>query len=130
MVGGFILLLIVVGLLATVVVILVWVIYRQKQRISALALSLDQLRSRKQSIVTRFGQITEQFIPFLTVFPFDPKSFRFLGDPVDGIAFEPDKIVFCEFKSSQSRLTPKQKHYRDLVNQHKVEWKEIRLDVE
>lgn len=77
---------------------------------------------------TRYGQISEQWLPLMKDFPYDPKQFRFLGSPIDGVAFSEDKIVFCEFKFSKSQLTQKQRAIRDLVKAGKVEWKEFRVE--
>jgi predicted Holliday junction resolvase-like endonuclease len=87
---------------------------------------LNDALSKKQSQSTRYGQIFEQMIPFSNDFPFDPKNFRFLGNPIDGIVFEDDKITFCEIKLNNSTMTPKQKNIKSLVEDKKVYWKEIR----
>ena len=121
---------ILVIVLGVIVFVLLWVVQRLQKRVKTLQNAVELAQSRKQSLATRYGQITEQFIPLLPVFPLDPKSFRFLGNPIDGVAFEQDRIVFCEFKTSQSRLSHQQKHYRNLVENKKVEWLEIRLDVD
>ncbi len=82
--------------------------------------------SRKQSQSTTYGQIFEQLVPFSKDFPFDPKKFRFIGNPIDGIVFEDDKITFCEIKLNNSVLSPRQKSIKRLVEDKKVCWKEIR----
>lgn len=88
---------------------------------------VSELISGKQSLATRHGQIFEQLVPFSRDFPYDPKSFRFIGDPVDGVVFAPDKIVFCEIKLDKARagLTPRQRKIRDLIKARRVEWAEI-----
>lgn len=87
---------------------------------------LTDALSKKQSQSTRYGQIFEQVVPFSKDFPFDPKNFRFIGNPVDGIVFEDDKITFCEIKLNNSTLTPKQKNIKSLIDDKKVYWTEIR----
>ena len=42
---------------------------------------LNDVLSKKQSQSTRYGQIFEQMLPFYKDFPFDPKNFRFIGNP-------------------------------------------------
>jgi predicted Holliday junction resolvase-like endonuclease len=96
--------------------------YRKAQSLQA---ELDELASKKQSMSTRYGQITEQWLPLMDSFPYDPKQFRFLGSPIDGIAFNDDKIVFCEFKFADSKLTEKERNIKKLVEEGKVEWKEF-----
>jgi len=103
----------------------VFVLYRKA---SSLEEELRDLSSRKQSMSTRYGQISEQWLPLMESFPYDPKQFRFLGSPIDGIAFNEDKIVICEFKFSNSKLSKKQKAIKKLVEDGKVEWKEFRMN--
>lgn len=88
----------------------------------------NKLKSRKQSLSTKYGQITEQFLPFMKDYPYNEKNFRFLGNPIDGIQFNDDKLVFLEFKSNKSQLSRKQKKIKDLVNKGKVEFRELRLE--
>lgn len=94
---------------------------------NVLKAEISNLRFSKQSLSTKYGKMTEQFIPFLKVFPYDENNFRFLGTPVDGVQFEDDKIILVEFKTSDSRLSAKQRHIKDLVNKNKVEFEEIRI---
>jgi len=72
--------------------------------------------------------MTEQFIPFTKGFPFTSENFRFLGSPIDGVAFEDDRIVFAEFKAASSTLSQKQRRIKELVEQKKVEWFEQRIN--
>jgi predicted Holliday junction resolvase-like endonuclease len=88
---------------------------------------LLEVISRKQSMSVKYGRMTEQFIPFLDLYPYDENRFRFLGNPVDGVQFNDDGIVFVEFKSAGSRLTPEQKRIRDMVERKKVSFDEIRI---
>ena len=87
----------------------------------------SELKSRIRSQSTRYGQITEQFLPLVEAYPWDSKQFRFLGSPIDGIQFEEDKIVLVEFKSSSSQMSVKQRKIKELVEQGKVEFKLIRV---
>ncbi len=96
-------------------------LYRKLQK------ELSLLKSDKQSILTRFGKTTEQFIPFLKDYPYDKEKFRFLGTPIDGVQFEDDKIVFVEFKTGESALSENQKNIKGLVEKKKVEFKELRV---
>lgn len=70
----------------------------------------------------------EQFAPFLADWPWDPKLFRFIGSPIDGLQFTPDGVVFVEIKSASSRLSPIQQQVRDHVEAGRVSWQEIRID--
>ncbi len=86
------------------------------------------LAFRKSSLSSRYGKMTEQFMPFLGDFPYDPTNFRFLGSPIDGIQFEDDKIIFIEFKTANSQMSEKQRHIADLVWRKKVEFEEHRIE--
>ncbi len=87
----------------------------------------SRFKSKYLSTLTRHGQLAEQFMPFSRQFPGDPKNFRFLGSPVDGVSFEDDRVLIVEFKTGQSKLSERQKHIRNLVKAGKVEFKEVRL---
>ena len=104
--------------------ILLLFFYRKASKLEA---KFEQTLFQKQSQSVKYGKITEQFVPFLDQLPFSPENFRFLGSPIDGIAFEPDSIVFCEFKASDSRLSSLQQKIKQLVQDKKVEWLEFRI---
>ncbi len=95
-------------------------------RLNQIENRLKEALSRKQSQSTRYGQIFEQMVPFSKDFPFDPKKFRFIGNPIDGIVFDDDKIIFCEIKLNNSNLSPRQKSIKKMVDDKRVYWKEIR----
>lgn len=85
------------------------------------------LDGAKRSQSTRYGQITEQFAPFLPDWPWDPKGFRFLGHPIDGVQFDADGIVFVEIKSAGSTLSPAQRQVRDHIAAGRVRWELVRI---
>ena len=89
--------------------------------------SLKELRFRKRSQSSKYGKLTEQFLPLADNFPWDPGNFRFLGSPIDGVQFEDDRIILVEFKAANSRLSSPQRHIRDLVNDGKVGFEVIRV---
>jgi len=88
---------------------------------------LSEALSRKQSLSVRYGKMTEQFFPFLADYPYDPQRFRFLGSPIDGVQFNDDSVVFIEFKAAGSALSHGQKKIRDLIDEKKVKFEEIRI---
>jgi predicted Holliday junction resolvase-like endonuclease len=110
-----------------VVIVLAITIYWLYQKNTALKDVITDLNFRKSSQSVKYGQLTEQWIPFAGQFPFDPQSFRFIGNPIDGLAFTEDKIVFCEFKTNTSRLNAAQKKVKELVENKKVEWLEFQI---
>ena len=88
---------------------------------------LSREGSLRRSESTRYGQITEQFMPFISDYPYDSKQFRFLGSPIDGVQFEEDKIGMIEFKSAGSKLSTRQRKIRNLIKEGKVDFQEIRV---
>ena len=72
------------------------------------------------------GFVFEQLLPFAISYPWNPETFKFLGDPIDGVHFQDDEIVFVEFKSGKSALSKKQIKIREMVGAGKVSFKEVR----
>ncbi len=89
---------------------------------------LNDVSFRSKSLSSKYGKMTEQFMPFLKDFPYDSQNFRFLGTPIDGVQFEDDKIIFIEFKAAGSKLTPRQKQIAELIWQKRVEFEEHRIE--
>lgn len=89
--------------------------------------ALSAERSGRQSQSTRYGQMTEQFLPLVESYPYDSSNFRFLGSPIDGVQFEEDRVILMEFKSGNSQLTSKQRRIRDMVAEGKVEFQVVRV---
>ena len=110
-----------------VVAILVIVIIALFKWNRKLRKDINYLTFSKQSLSTKYGKMSEQFMPFLESYPYDKNNFRFIGTPIDGVQFEDDKIVFVEFKTSNSTMTTKQRAIRNLINDRKIEFKEFRI---
>ncbi|MCD6512989.1 MAG: endonuclease [Thermoplasmata archaeon] len=81
-----------------------------------------EIEEKKRSLSSLYGKITEQFAPFMERYPYNPKNFRFIGSPIDGIQFEDDKIIFVEFKAAGSKLTQRERKIKELVEKGNVEW--------
>ena len=86
------------------------------------------LRRQKRGDDVRRGFTTEQWLPLTESYPWDPRNFRFLGAPIDGVQFEDDRVVLVEFKSGRSRLSDKQRRIRELVQRGRVEFREVRVE--
>ena len=108
-------------MILTFLLVIMIFLYRRAQK------ELKDLKFSKQSLSSKYGKMTEQFMPLLKDYPYDPQNFRFLGSPVDGVQFSDDEITFVEFKSSNSVLSKKQKAIRELIEKGKVRFKEMRL---
>ena len=115
------------GLLAALAAMVVLVVILQAFWIRRLSRLLRESRFQGRSLATRHGQVAEQFAPFLATWPWDPKGFRFIGSPIDGLQFTPDGVVFVEIKTGGSRLSPLQAQVRDHVEAGRVSWKEVRI---
>lgn len=102
-------------------IILIWLYWRALK-------ALLELKFSKRSLSSRYGKTIEQFLPFLEKLPFEPENFRFLGNPIDGVAFEEDRIILVEFKTADSKLSFTQEKIKELAERKKVEFREIRLD--
>ncbi|MFA6268989.1 MAG: Holliday junction resolvase-like protein [archaeon] len=114
--------------LGVLVAILVIVLFFLAKSFFELKFKYDELLFSKQSQSVKYGQLTEQWIPFSKNYPYNSQNFRFIGKPIDGIAFEEDKVVFVEFKTNKSQLNESQKKVKDLVKDKKVEWFELRVE--
>ena len=114
-------------LVIALVLALIVVVRAYHDKVAALKGRIATIESSKQSLSTTYGRITEQWAPFMAGYPHDPRNFRFIGSPIDGVQFEDDKVVFIEFKANGSQLTPKQAHIKRLVQEGRVEWLEFRL---
>lgn len=88
---------------------------------------LVDTKFQKKSLSSKYGKMTEQFLPFLEEYPYDSQNFRFLGSPIDGVQFEDDKIILVEFKTSGSQLSGKQRKIRELIKKKRIYFEEIRL---
>jgi predicted Holliday junction resolvase-like endonuclease len=88
---------------------------------------MESLLFEKRSQSVRYGKLTEQFVPFIKDFPFNPEQFRFIGNPVDGVVFGEEGITFCEFKAAGAKLNERQRKLKELVKGGKVRWFEFSL---
>ncbi len=114
-------------LLLAVIVILSFLAVYLYLKSSQLEKELEELAFQKRSQSVKYGKLTEQFVPFIDDFPFDSTKFRFLGDPIDGVVFEENEIIFCEFKAANARLNERQRKIKELVKEKKVNWFEFKL---
>ncbi len=106
------------SILAALILLRLWQSARRK---------LTAAVSSQRSLSTKYGQMTEQFMPFLPNYPWDPQRFRFIGSPIDGVQFEDDRVILVEFKTGTSRLTQVQRRVRNLVREGRVEFEELRI---
>lgn len=80
------------------------------------------------NICRKYGRMFEQFAPFTKRFSKeDRENFKFLGRPIDGVIFGQNEITFVEIKTGNSELTESQKRVRDLIQQKKINFWEVRF---
>jgi hypothetical protein len=73
----------------------------------------------------RIGELTcepGQNQELMKYYPYNLHRFRFIGDPIDGVQFESNKILFVQLKEKR---TPEQEHLKKLVEEGNVEWFEF-----
>ena len=114
-------------ILVSIIIILVIILFFLISHIFSLKDELASVMYLKRSQSVKYGQLTEQWIPFLKDFPFNSQNFRFIGKPIDGVVFDDDKIVFVEFKTNKSNLSEIQRKIKKLVDEKKVEWFEFHI---
>lgn len=88
----------------------------------------------KRSRAVLGGQFGEQLAPFLPDFPCNPGDARFIGKPVDYIAFPGtaesrgvEEILLIEVKSGTSALSAREKEIREAVKKGRVRYVEYRI---
>lgn len=89
----------------------------------------------KRSRAVIGGQVVEQVAPFLPGFPCNPADARFIGKPVDFVAFPGlserdtvDEILLIEVKTGQSALSSREKEIRKAVKEGRVRYVEYRVN--
>ena len=86
-----------------------------------------KILSQKKSSEVRLGKIGENMAPFIKDWPYEHRRFRFIGDPIDGIQFTDEEIIFVEIKTGRSRLTTSQRNIKRLVVAGKVSFATFRI---
>jgi predicted Holliday junction resolvase-like endonuclease len=97
----------------------------------------DRFTAEREDAVRRSravlgGLAAEQLAPYLPGFPFDPTELRFIGKPVDFIAFvgasagKIEEVAFVEVKSGTASLSPAERSLREAVKAGRVRWLEYR----
>ena len=107
--------------------------------IQTLRLHSSQSKVRKDAIKRSRsvigGQLAEQVAPFLPGFPCNPGDARFIGKPVDFIAFpgmtednRVHEVLLIEVKTGKSSLSGREKEVKKAVAEGRVRYVEYRAD--
>jgi predicted Holliday junction resolvase-like endonuclease len=114
----------VIGLLAGLIYFLIW----KAKHTSAIR---HDAVMRSQAVTV--GKVSEQLVPLLPGFAFNPKDVRFLGSPVDLIVFDGlsegivREVIFVEVKTGGGALSGRERQVRDAILTQRVRWEELRL---
>jgi predicted Holliday junction resolvase-like endonuclease len=148
---------VVVAILLFVVAVLLiaYVLYLKKER-AALLREIDFRAEQRfsemkedfrkdileSSRATLKGKLSEQIVPFLEQFKYNPCDARFIGSPIDYIIFDgytdvkdghnerPITVVLADVKTGKSAsLTYEQKKIKEAVDNKRVQWETIILQL-
>ena len=114
----------VIGLLAGLIYFLIW----KAKHTSAIR---HDAVMRSQAVTV--GKVSEQLVPLLPGFAFNPKDVRFLGSPVDLVVFDGlcdgnvREVIFVEVKTGGGVLSGRERQVRDAILEKRVRWEELRL---
>ena len=119
------------GLIAIGILFLLFLIQTIRLHKDRSVLRQDAIK-RSRSVIG--GQLAEQVAPFLPGFPCHPGDARFIGKPVDFIAFpglaEDDtvhEVLLIEVKSGKSALSGREKEIKRAVAEGRVRYVEYRV---
>jgi len=113
-----------IGLLVGLVAFIVW---RAKH---AGAIRADAVA---KSLAVTVGKVSEQLVPYLPGFGYNPKDARFLGSPVDFVVFDGldagalRRVVFLEVKTGAGALSTRERQVRDAIESGRIAWDELRI---
>jgi predicted Holliday junction resolvase-like endonuclease len=113
--------------LSGICIVLFLLLSYSRKKLSAKTDVITELDKQKRSQSIRYGKLTEQFMPFIETYPYDPHNFRFLGTPIDGVQFTEDGIVLIEFKAVGSQLSQRQRTIKKMVEDGAVRFEVHRI---
>lgn len=103
------------------------------ERENWLKTTAPKLRSEghNRSTGVKSGKSFEHIVAFAADFPFYPDEVRFIGSPIDLLAFEGVEdgekditIWFVEVKTGSSKLSTRQERIKDAILNNRVKWME------
>ena len=88
-----------------------------------------QEESVRRSKAVTAGLLGEQVAPFLPDFPCNPADVRFVGKPIDFVAFPGaasgnpiQEVLFIEVKTGSSKLSEREKQIKDAIESGRVRY--------
>lgn len=119
-------------LLALLVLFLLFVIQTIRLHLKHSSIRSDAIK-RSRSVIG--GQLAEQVAPFLPGFPCNPGDARFIGKPVDFIAFpglteenKVNEVLLIEVKTGKSNLSGREREVKKAVAEGRVRYVEYRVE--
>ena len=123
-------------LLAAICLLLLILLIVQRIRF-AMRIKKERQDAINRSRAVIAGQMTEQVAPFLEGFPCNPAHARFIGKPVDFIAFpglmendEVREVLLIEVKTGTSTLSSREKEVKKAVEQGRVRYIEYNPQIQ
>ena len=123
-------------LLAAICLILIILLIVQQIRF-AMRIKKERQDAINRSRAVIAGQMTEQVAPFLKGFPCNPADARFIGKPVDFVAFpglmendEVREVLLIEVKTGTSTLSNREKEVKKAVEQGRVRYIEYNPQIQ
>lgn len=123
-------------ILLLIILLLVFILLVQQIRFAKIKKNLRN-DAVKRSRAVLGGQMAEQVAPFLPNFPCNPSDARFIGKPVDFIAFpgldeknSVDEVLLIEVKTGNSVLSEREKEIKRAVREGRVRYIEYRIVTE
>jgi predicted Holliday junction resolvase-like endonuclease len=78
-----------------------------------------------QQTIKKLASRHEYSYETMKYYPYNPDNFRFIGDPIDGIQFEENVILFVRLKKNDKSCTNEQERIKNLLESGNVEWFEF-----
>lgn len=123
----------IVLILLSLIIVLFFMLIIQRFKMSAL-LKKERQDAVKRSRAVLGGQMIEQVSPYLPNFPCNPADARFIGKPVDFIAFpglsennSVDEVLLIEVKSGDSKLSGREREIKNAVKNGRVRYVEYKF---
>lgn len=89
----------------------------------------ERRKAVKKSRAVIGGQFAEQLAPYLPDFPCNPGDAKFLGKPVDFVAFcgsaessDISEVLFIEVKTATSKLSGREQQIRKAIEEGRVRY--------
>jgi predicted Holliday junction resolvase-like endonuclease len=113
--------------------LIVFAAFKAGQAVTRLSMSSVIKKAREDALnrskAVLGGLAAEQVAPFLPEFPCSPADCRFVGKPVDFIAFpgssageEIKEVLLIEVKTGESQLSKREKEIRDCIEKGRVRY--------